>query len=172
MYEFRPQRTNNKAQKLIILLFAGAAVLFLLTVPLDGLPFLWVIQLLALIMLVAAIFLVTRYVTKTYEYAVTSAEGDADLTVTEISSGGKRRITVCRISLSGIVSVRCVDSSDERFRAQRRSGGKIYDYRPDLSPERSVLIEAKEGGEELRILLAYGEDFFDILERNINGRNI
>ena len=165
MYGFRPQRTNNKAQNLIILFFIGAAALFLLSIPLDGFGFVWVVQLLAILLLVAAIFLVTRYVMKSFEYAVEPANGGADLTVTEVSSGGRRRITVCRISLSGIGSIRVIEGADGGAKALRKAGKKIFDYRPELSPERYLLVEAKEGGEEFVLLLAYGEEFLSILER-------
>ena len=172
MYEFRPQRTNNRAQNLIILLFAGAAALFLLTFPLKGLPFLWVIQLLAILLLVTAIFLVTRYLTKSYEYALMPDGDGADLTVTEISSGGRRRITVCRISLLSIENIRVVEGNGESVKALHRAGKKVFDYRPDLSPDVWLLIEATEGGEKFALFLAYGEEFLSILENNRNGQNI
>lgn len=172
MYEFRPQRTNNKAQNLIILFFIGAAALFLLSIPLEGLSFIWVVQLLAILLLVAAIFLVTRYIMKSFEYAIVPTESGTDLTVTEISSGGKRRITVCRISLSGIKKIHVTDGEDDGVKALRKSGKKMYDYRPDILPERYVLIEAKESGEDFVLLLAYGEEFLSILERDGNGQNI
>lgn len=172
MYEFRPQRTNNRAQNLIILLFAGAAALFLLTFSLKGLPFLWVIQLLAILLLVAAIFLVTRYLTKSYEYALIPDGDGTDLTVTEISSGGRKRITVCRISLSGIEDVRVLEENGASVRALHKEGKNVFDYRPDLSPDRSLLVEATEGGEKFALFLAYGEEFLSILENNRNGQNI
>lgn len=172
MYEFKPQRTNNKAQKLIMLFFMGAAALFLVTLPLEGVPFLWVIQLLAILLLVAAVFLVTRYVTKTYEYAVEPTDGGADLTVTEVSSGGRRRITVCRISLSGIESARVVEGKDEELSAIRKARRKIFDYRLDIAPEKSILAVANESGEEYILLFAYDEEFLSILERNENERDI
>ena len=172
MYEFKPQRPHDKARKLIVLFFAGAAALFLLTVPLEGVPFLWVIQLLAILLLVVAVFLVTRYVTKTYEYAVEPTDDGADLTVTEISSGGKRRIVVCRISLSGIESVRAIVGKDEELSAIRKARRKIFDYRIDVAPEKSILAVANEGGEEYILLFAYDDEFLSILERNENERDI
>ena len=172
MYEFRPQRTNNRAQKLIMLLFLGAAALFVLTIPLEGLPFLWAIQLVAIVSLVAAIFLVTRYMTKAYEYAVSEEDGGADLTVVEVSSRGRRRITVCRVSCSGITGVKLVEGKDESLRAMRKTGRKIYDYRPDISPDRYLMVETSEGGEELCLLFAYDEQFLRILETYCNGQNI
>ena len=172
MYEFRPERTNNKAQKLILLFFIGAAALFVLTVPLKGMPFLWVIQLFAIILTVVAVFLVTRYITKTYEYSVEPVEDGADLSVTEVSSGGKRRITVCRISLGGIESARAIEGKDEELAALRKARRKIFDYRPDLAPEKSILVTAREGGEEYLILLAYNEEFLSILGKDGYERDI
>ena len=168
MYEFRPSRTNNKAQKLIVLFFVGAAALFLLSVPLEGLPFLWVIQLFAILLLVAAVFLVTRYMTKAFEYSIS----EGDLTVTEISGGGRRRIAVCRVSLSGIESARVIEGKDEGLRAIRRARKRIFDYRPDISPHKSILAVAREGGEEFLILFAYDEEFLSILRGSVDERNI
>lgn len=172
MYEFKPLRTNDKAQKLIILFFLGSAALLILSVFLKGIPFLWVIQLFAILLAGAAIFLVTRYVTKTYEYAVETVEEGTDLTVTEISSGGKRRITVCRVSLSGISEARAIEGKDDRLEALKREKRRIFDYRPDLLPERSILAVAKEGGQEYVLLLAYGEEFLSILRKDDNERDI
>ncbi len=150
MYEIRPERTNKKAQSLIILFFIGAAALLLLSVPLKGMPFLWVIQLFAVVLLCVAVFLVTRYLTKGYIYRIE----DGDLTVVEISSGGKRQLTVCRVSLSGITES-SVLTGKEGLRAYK--GKRIYDYRPDLLPERSILLVSAEGGEECVILLGYDD---------------
>ena len=172
MYEFKPLRSNQKAQKLIILFFAGSAALLILSVFLKGIPFLWVIQLLAILLAGAAVFLVTRYVTKTYEYAVESTEGGGDLTVTEISSGGKRRITVCRVSLSGLCEVRDIEGKDDRLEALKKEKRRIFDYRPDLLPEKSILAVAREGGEEYILLLAYSEEFLSILRKDDNERDI
>ena len=95
-----------------------------------------------------------------------------DLTVTEISSGGKRRIVVCRISLSGIESVRAIVGKDEGLSAIRKARRKIFDYRIDVAPEKSILAVANEGGEEYILLFAYDDEFLSILERNENERDI
>ena len=164
MYEFKPTRTNNKAQNLILLFFIGAAALLIVTVPLKGMPFLWAIQLFAIILLVAAVFLVTRYLTKSYIYTVSDADGQPDLYVTEISSGGKRWITVCRVSLSSIRCARVSEGKDETLAALRKERKRMFDYRPDISPEKSILAVTDEGGEEQLILLAYDEELLKILK--------
>ncbi len=165
MYELRPQRTNKKAESLIILFFVGAAALFLLSVPLKGIPFLWVIQLLAVMLLVASVYLVTRYVTKGFIYRIEEAEGGADLTVTEVASGGRRQITVCRVSLSGIREA-VVDTDGGELKRLRRGQRKIYDYRPDLAPARSIVLLSEECGVECVILLAYDERLLELASRS------
>ena len=164
MYEIRPQRTNKKAESLIILFFVGAAALLLLSVPLQGIPFLWVIQLFAVMLLVASVYLVTRYITKGFIYRIEEAEGGPDLTVTEVASGGRRQITVCRVSLSGICEV-TADSDGAELKRLRRGRKKIYDYRPDLAPARSIVLLSEECGEECVILLAYDERLFELLSK-------
>jgi hypothetical protein len=167
MYEFKPQRTNDRAQKLVLLFFIGAAALLLVTVPLKGMPFLWIIQLFAVILIVAAVFLVTRYITRSYIYSIDVIDGRTDLTVTEVSSGGKRQIAVCRIGLAGIESVREIDGRDGELAELRKARKRIFDYRPDLLPEKSLLVSAEECGEKLLILLAYDEALLKILRGDL-----
>ena len=172
MYEFRPQKTNNKAQSLIILFFVGAVALLALSMALEGIPFLWAIQLFAILLLVAAIFLVTRYMTKGYIYNIAPADNGADLTVTEVASGGRRCVAVCRISLAGIESARKIEGRDAELREIKRARKKIYDYRPDIEPAESILVEAEECGEKFIILLAYDLELYDILRKDRDGRDI
>ncbi|MBQ8849020.1 MAG: hypothetical protein IJ011_01650 [Clostridia bacterium] len=159
MYELRPAKTNNKAQRIIFLFFAGAAALLFVTVPLKGMPFIWVIQLLAILLLVAAVFLVTRYVTKGYVYTVADADGNGapDLTVTEVSAGGKKQLTVCRVSLSSIEKAIAIGANDGTLKDLRKEKKRIFDYRPDIEPEKSILAFSNEGGEEIVLLLAFDE---------------
>ena len=167
MYEFKPPRTNSRAQKLVLLFFIGAAALLLVTVPLKEMPFLWIIQLFAIILLIAAVFLVTRYITRSYIYSIDVIDGRTDLTVTEVSSGGKRQVAVCRIGLSGIESVREIEGKDEELSALRKARKRIFDYRPDLLPEKSILVAAEECGEEFLILLAYDVELLNILRKDL-----
>lgn len=160
MYELFPKKTNNKAALAVFLLFAGAFALMLTTVAFPSIPFPWVIQLLAVILLVPAILLVPRYLIRSYIYRIISTESGADLTVTETS--GKKRTVVCRVALSKIAEVRTVSSLSE-VRGQKK---RIFDYRPDLMPDKSILILSTEGDEEAYICLAYDDRLFEILSGN------
>ena len=164
MYEWIPRRTNERAQRAILLLFLAAALLFAVPYLIAGLPFRWVLQLFAIGMLTAAIFLVTRYVSKIFIYRVILCEdGTQDLTVTEANSGARGQITVCRVGLSNILSCRVLDEQkDARARealsALKKKRRKIFDYCADLHPAQCILLSVREGGEELWLLLSYSPE--------------
>lgn len=168
MYEWIPEKTNNTAKKLIILLFAGAAALMLVTAAIPEVPFRWVFQLIALGMMTGAIFFTTRYVTKLFIYRLENdSEGEVDLTVTEAASNGRRRVTVCRVGLSGVRACVVCDLSESdgksvqaKIKASKR---KLFDYCPDLGPAKSIYLTVEEGGEELILRLSYDEKLFSIL---------
>ena len=40
----------------------------------------------------------------------------------------------------------------------------MFDYRPDINPEKSILLVSDEGGDEILILLAYDEELLRILQ--------
>jgi len=164
--EFRPVKSNNKANSLTIILFLGAVILLVLNGFLQGLPFRWVLQLFPILFLTASVFLVARYVVRYYLYRIELSEGSADLTVTELS--GKRQITVCRISVGGIKECMLIDMADggkEKLREMKKQKGKKFDYRVDLAPEKSILILTDEGYDTSMILLSYHEDLWEELRR-------
>ena len=170
MYEFIPQKNIKTAQKIIILLFAGAAVLMLVTMTWEGIPYKWLFQLIALALMTAAIFMTTRYVSKTFIYRVESdGDGGSDLTVTECAAGGKRQVTVCRVSVYGIRECHLLDMSDgggseRKLKEIRQRYGKIFDYTADLQPNKSILLVVDECGQRLSIRLSYDDRLFDILK--------
>ena len=166
MYEFIPKRTNNKARNSVMLLFFGSFALLFLTTAQNGLPFRWALQLIAVALLTVSIFLTTRYLTKIYVYRIESSERGADLVVLEAGRNGRKRTTVCRIALSGISRRYLVDASDatsDKSKEIKKQGLSVYDYRPDLNPQKSILIIANEGGEELGIRLAYDKTLYGLL---------
>lgn len=177
MYEWIPKRTNQTARNLIFLLFGGAAALLLVTFAVPDVPFRWVFQIVAVGLFTAAVFLVTRYITKQFTYRlIKSDEGGTDFTVTESASGGKRPITVCRIGTEEVVSVRLLDMADggesERFwNETKKKRGKIFDYCPDFHPVQSMLVTVREGGELLMLRLAVEPELFAFFEQAQNGGN-
>lgn len=169
MYELIPSKTNKKAQNIILVLFLGAAGIFFLSTFLEGLSFLWVFQLFAIILMGAAIYLVSRYTAKIYLYRVAPTDSGTDLTVHETSPGGKRVKTVCRIGLSSIKKRVKLEGKDCSLADIRKEKKPTYDYRPDLYPNESILILSDEGGTEVYICLAYDEKLFELLSPNEDG---
>ena len=169
MYEWLPTKNNKKAMNLILLFLSGAALLFAFTSLFGEMPFRWAFQLTALCFLTVAIFLTTRYVMKSFLYRIFEGDrGGFDLTVTELTSGGKRRVTVCRVGLSEVNRVILLDAADggesaAKWRAVKKEGKKIFDYAADLDPARSIVVYLRESGEELILRLSYDKTLYDIL---------
>lgn len=163
MFEFSPTKTNKKAHKIIIILFAVSAALLVTSAILSNVPYIWTIQLVALILAMCAILLSSRYLAKNYVYRIyENGERTLDLTVTEARSKKDSGVTVCRIALSSIIKTELLDEK-KKLRDYKKEGKPIFDYRPDMDPEKSILILSCEGGDETYICLAYNEELFAIL---------
>ena len=104
VYEYIPQKSNKKAIGIIIILTALALVLFAFTLIFPSLPLKWIPQLIAIIAFVCVIFIISRYIAKSFLYTVVKNDDDTlDLTVTELTNAGRKKITVCRIAIANIV---------------------------------------------------------------------
>ncbi len=164
-----PKKNNQTAKNMILLLFGGSFALLAVTAAFPAVPFRWIFQTIALLLLTAAVFLVTRYLTKMFVYRVVETdEGGHDLTVTEAATNGKRAVTVCRVGLEQIRRAVLLDFSDggaslDVWKDFKKGRKRIHDYRVDLRPTKSILLIVNEGGEELYILLSHETDLFDLL---------
>ena len=135
MYEYIPKKSNKKAMYLVCLFLIGGGLLMFLSTLLEGaFGFIWVFQLIGIAFCAASIFIFTRYISKSYIYAVTE---DGDFSVTEVQ--GRKRVTVCRLSISSISRIEVFDSVDggrlsalkNEIKSEKR---KIYNYCIDLAP--------------------------------------
>ncbi len=173
LFEFSPKKNTQKLALVTGLLIIGAAVLMIITMIFDDMAYRWAIQLLSLGMLTMGIFITTRYVMKSYIYAVIrNDDGEEDFTVTEIQ--GKRKITVCRIGMSSVEQVFSVTQGDKQaeleIKAKVKDGKyKKFNYCGDLFDEKHLYIFANECGEAFSIKLSYDEGLeklFEIKEEN------
>ena len=163
MYELIPSKTNKTAARLVALLFLGAAAVLLCTVLAPAVPFRWVFQLIAVLMLTVGVFLTTRYLTKLFFYRISE---DGDLTVTEAAANGKRQITVCRVAVAGVREL-CLPESPDQVSALkkrlRKEKIKLYDYTVDYRPAQSMFVIVKEGQDTLCIRLSYDKTLSELL---------
>ncbi len=171
MYEWISKKTNKTDRNMTLLLFAGGAALIAVTSLVPGVPGKWVFQLIALGLLTAAIFFVTRYQSKLFFYRIIEdGEGSFDLTVTETNIKGKRAVTVCRVGLLGIRTVRMLDFADggeslEFWSSVKKTKTKIHDYTVDLRPVKSILVMVHEGGDDLWLRFSPEEEFYQLLKK-------
>lgn len=163
LYEYSPSKSNKKAAGIVLILFSLAAGLFLFTVLFPNIPFRWGIQLIAIAAFAAVIFIISRYIAKSFLYAVTQAEdGSLDFTVTEITNAGRSKITVCRIAISNIEEAylfdRSVPEQAEKIKAIQSSAKsehrKFFNYCPDVNPTEVCILLVEECGEKILLKLS------------------
>ncbi len=111
---------------MVIATFVVAAILFGLS-GVEGMPFPLIFQTGAIVCLVAAVYLVSRYSLRIYRYAIEpngiiDAGGveQCDLVITEIT--GKRMKVVARVALREIGTVAAVRRGDRETRAAVKNG--------------------------------------------------
>ena len=174
IYEYTPQKTNKKASGIILILFSLAAGLFLFTILFPNIPFKWAIQLISIFAFVAVIFIISRYVAKSFIYAIVEAEdGTLDFTVTEVTNAGRTRITVCRIGVNNIEKAHLFDRSipghDERAKAiqatAKSDGRKSFNYCPDVNPTEFCILLVEECGEKFIFKLSPDATLWEYLKR-------
>ncbi len=160
IFEFIPKKNTNKLTAMVGLLLMGSAVMFLVTMIYEEMPYRWAIQLLGMGMLAMMIFVVSRYLMKNFAYAVIESEEGNDFTVTELQ--GKRSVTVCRIAMSSVEQVIVVEQNDRQadttlknmVKAQKR---KMFNYCADLFTDKYICVLSNESGTHIAIKLTYDE---------------
>ena len=172
IYEYMPEKNKNRLNGIIMMLIGIAAIMFLTPMIFSQIPFHWIFQLVGMISLVAVIFIITRYIAKSFIYTIwQNDDGSFDLTVCELING-KKRTTVCRIGTDSITEAYLlhIENSDEKMqekqlsanaRAERR---KSFDYSHDMMASPICVLLVKECGEELLIKLSVNDELYSYLK--------
>ena len=175
LYEYTPPKNNAKIMGIItcITSIGLGPLLFSLVIP--NLPFKWLFQLIAIIDFTLVIFLITRFIAKSFLYSIIKVnDSDLDFTVTEITNGGKTKTTVCRIGIGGIEEIHIIDrsSKDEEQKLQeikrnaRKEGRKAFNYSTDINTPKLCIILCEECGEKFLITLAFDDTLVGYLNKN------
>lgn len=162
IYEYRPEKNLTRIFGVMIILISLAAALFFTPLIFPSVPFHWVFQLLGTVAVVAVIYLLTRYVAKSFVYAVIEDDGQLDFTVTELANGGRKVTTVCRVAIANITELHVFDMNDpeqklrekEIWAESHRESRKCYDYCHDIKTTPVCLIALEECGEPIMIKIA------------------
>ena len=171
LYEYTPQKNTKKLAIITGSLLCGAGILMLMNMFLPRITAPWMFQLLAVGMLMMVVFITSRYIMKSYVYAIIEEDGDTDLTVTEIQ--GRHVITVCRLSLSRLEAVVIVPKGDrmsetpvkEKIQKDKR---KSYNYCSDFFDEKYICLFSNEGGTPVAVKLSWDKTLEDMLAQHLN----
>lgn len=166
MYEYIPRKTNKKAMYLVLmLLIGGVAVLFSSTLIMRS--FRWIFQLIGIGFMTASIFLLTRYISKSFIYGIEQGHKEGyELTVTEVQ--GKRRITVCRLTVALMSGVETVEASDEQKREAikkkiKEEGRQPFNYCTDIAPASVCYVFSEECNEKVAVVFQPDETIMSYL---------
>ena len=178
IYKHYPPKSNKKASGIILILFSLAAGLFLFTLIFPSIPFRWAIQLISITAFVAVVFIISRYVAKSFCYEIIQAENNSlDFTVAEITNAGRSKITVCRIAISSIEEAhflnRSIPEHAEKIKALQKfaaaDGRKSFNYCPDINPTELCILLVEECGEKFLLKIAYDSTLWEYLSGNRNN---
>lgn len=179
IYEYIPNKDPRRVTGLLVILIAAAVGFFLFPSMFPALPLSWVFQMSGTLCLVAAIFTYTRYMGMTYIYRIIeNDEGGLDLTVTEVTGGGRSRITVCRFDLADVEDVYAItETVEDQKRAKadmerraKRERRKRFDYCAEMLATDALYVFATVSGEKLCIKLSPDGRLFTYFAEAIDKR--
>ena len=163
LYEYIPQKSNKKAIGASLILISLAMGLFISTLLFPTLPFRWGVQLLAIIAFVGFVFIISRYVSKKFLYAIVETdEKELDFTVTELTNAGRTKTTVCRLSVKNVEEAYLLDctvpENQQKLKDLKKSaksnGRKTFNYCPDINPAEICALVGEECNEKYLVLIS------------------
>ena len=174
LYEYIPPKSNKKAIGASLMLVSLATGLFIFTILYPNIPFRWGVQLISIIAFVAFVFIISRYVSKKFLYAIIeNEEKGLDFTVTEITNAGRTKITVCRISINDIEASYLFDCTvnenkqklSELKKIAKNDGRKSFNYCPDINPAEVCVLVGEECGEKYFITVSPNDVIWNYLKK-------
>ena len=161
MQEFsvRPVPKNQNARRLFFILLGSAAALVAVSYLMSS--YRGIVQLFALILLVASVMIYARYIGSYYTYDLTvDSDGTPIFVVCQYS--GKRRSSLCRVDLADITDIKSLTA--EQYRAYKTEAGvKRYNYTPTLNPPEVHLLKVRSHSEKADVLLEISAEYCEAL---------
>ena len=152
--------SNNKARTLFFsLLLASVAIVcaYMLSPLYKG-----VIGMCALITIVSAVFVYTKFLSSVFYYDITfDYRGEPIFVVRQIT--GKRQSTLARLSLRDIRKIE-METREQRKAHKVAAGYKKYVYFPTLSPEHSCRLTVISAYEKSEVQIECTLEFSEMLK--------
>lgn len=152
---------DGRAKKISLLLLVGAIVVWMIGAYIGA--FYWVVQLLAILMMVVATQLLGRFVLLQYEYIVQDDEDlPPDFVIYRVQ--GKKKTKVCFVSLSKIVALvklsDCPNFQDKYGKTKNR-----FTYCQNLGNKNVYVLIFREYNELIEVRFEPSEAFAKELRR-------
>lgn len=149
MYKKTLKNANRNAKLIMWLLFAGGVFLFLFAGR-EGFPYPAFAQTVSIVMLGLAIYIASSYVLKEYTVEVFFPTGEgADLSKSPdfaiYEQRGKRRITVCLISLSEVEYIEILTDENKKEIKEKVKSMKRYRYNTFFCQTKFIHIVTRDG---------------------------
>ena len=163
MYEYAPRSQKRRELRLFLVCLAPALLLLLFSL-LPQTPAPHLCRLLGACMAVAAAWIASRYLLRSYIYCLAPREdggGSFDLTVTEVY--GKRRRVVCRISLADIETVA---RENGETRSERVRSERYFQYTDVICSASFCILTVREENTLCRIRLMADDTLYHILQNH------
>jgi hypothetical protein len=159
-----PKNTYAKIAALVCLLLGMAlfAIASLNLVDYPALP-----QTLGIFSLTASVYIASAFLLRRYTFSVDQNPqgelGELDFCIVE--NKGKREITVCRIGIDEIISVREVNKQNKKTVSEERKSMARHTYDVTFAPERRLEIVSRYDEQQFSILVTYDEALLDAINR-------
>lgn len=156
-YEYKPQRQNYKAHGIVLalVLLAIGCLIVAGFMPAYGV----LVQSLAIILFVPAIYVTGKYLVTRYLYRVRTLEdGSVDLDVYAYRGGTKMQL-VGRVGLWEITRVEKLNDNNRR----PVKGMERYSYSADIAPDDAMIVSITNEDGDCELLLAYDETLYRML---------
>lgn len=153
------------------LMLSGVAIGVFYLSKIPGMPIPVLFQLLAVLLLVGAVLIVTRYVMRRYTCRLEErSNGTIDFVVVE--HYGKKDTVVCRIYAQQILSATRRTKQSWKENAAKRKGKRVYHYTASFSDPERVFAEVRteEGEETFFLEFAANEEFLKLLQ-NVSAQS-
>ena len=162
-YECKPKRRNHKAHGVVLalILVAVGCLIGAGFVPVYGV----LVQTLAILLFVPAIYLAGKYLIMQYLYRIRVLEdGSVDLDIYAYRGGTKMQL-VGRIGLVEITGVALLTKENRR----PAKGLKRYSYCVDMAPDKAIVLSVSNEDGECEVLLSYDETLAQLLRDASNS---
>ena len=153
VYEYAPAYEKKK-EKLLSGGCLGLAAALYLGAQIPSAPLPWLFQMLATALLSVVILLTSVILLRRYVYRIQRREdGELDFIIEEYT--GRRKATVCRVSVASVLSVDVWNSS--RKKGEAKGEGLFFSYAGVLFDQTKYLVRVQERDVLLRIRICADE---------------